>query len=202
MHLRLAELDGTILLEETFESRSYLLSGRAGIADRVHPRLRSTLEIESDGYHAVLRQGSSALRLRHRNRLKIQDDLELWLDLYPRPDAVPPVRGACPSCGGTLRSSEVFGAYRTMAREQSRCGDCGTSVLSLDAARSTVGEFTDHSASDWVTITVAHRCPKCTRSMLRSRLHTAHGSAEVERCPTCRLVVVDPEDEAALTGQG
>lgn len=202
IHLQVVDpADGAVLAEDTFESRAYVVSSNPTTADLTHPRLRATYQIESDGYHAILRHGASTMRLRQKNRVAVANGLELRIDLYPRPDAVPAVRGACPSCGGTLRSSQVGGAYRSIAREERRCHDCQTAVLSIDDAPSALGAFTDLSAGDWVMVTVARRCPTCTQSMLRSVLRTAKGSAEVERCPACRLVVVEPEDEAQLTGR-
>jgi predicted RNA-binding Zn-ribbon protein involved in translation (DUF1610 family) len=204
IHLQLVGSTGEVLRDQTFESDVYVLSaarGPRGVADLVHPGLPTTFEVENDGYHAVRRHAAGATRLRRRNRIRITPDLELRLDLYPRPDAVPPVRGACPSRGGGLQKSEVGGAYRSVAREERRCRDCGTAVLSLDGAPSTLGRFTDHSASDWLTVTVANRCPTCTQHLVRSRFQTARGAADVERCPACQLVAIEAEDEAALTGR-
>ena len=204
IHLRLFDLaSGDLITEGTFESPSLTISSDTRMADFTHPRLRHTptYEITSDGYHATIRNQSASERLRRKNTLQIDDDLVLKVDLYPRPDAVPPVRGACPSCGGPLSRSQVGGAYRSVAREEHRCGECGTAVLALRDASSALGQFVDQSASDWVTVTVAFRCPQCTQSMLRAVFRSAHGEAQVERCAGCQLVVVEPEDEARLRGE-
>lgn len=202
IHLQLLDLEGTILAEGTFESPSLTLSAHLEYADFVHERLRhhDPYFIESDGYHAAIRKGSTRHRLRRKNLIAIGDELRLRVDLYPRADAVPKVRGACPSCGGMMRTAQVGGAYRSIAREEQRCGECNTAVIALDDAPATLGRFTDQSASDWVHVTVAPRCPRCTESLMRSVFRSAHGEAEVERCPRCQLVVIEPEDEARLTG--
>ncbi len=202
IHLQLLDDHGAVLTEGTFESPSLTISGNPTFADLTHERLRgvSAYQIASDGYHAVIRNRVGTHRLRRKNLLRIADGLVLRVDLYPHPDAVPPVRGACPSCGGKLSTTEVGGAYRSVAREEQRCAECGTSVLALRDASATVGRFVDQTAGDWVMVTVAPRCPRCTQSMLRSVFRTARGEAEVERCPRCQLVVMDPEDEARLRG--
>ncbi len=169
-------------------------------SDLVVPRLLRPLEIRTDGYHATLRSGEVEHRLRRKNLIRLSDDLLLRVDLYPHPDAVPIRRDVCPSCGGVLRGAQVGGAYRTVAREERRCGECNTVVLKLDDAPTVLGHFSDQRAGDWVTVTVPQRCPRCTGTMLSTILRSAHGQTEVEHCPPCGLVVIEPEDEVRLAG--
>lgn len=198
VHLQLLDAGGTVLAEGTYESPAITISPSADLADLRHADLCYVYEIATDGYHATIRSGKYTHRLRRKNLLLLPNDLKLRVDLYPHPDAVPVTRDACPSCGGVLRSRQVAGAYRSVAREERRCDECQTVVLRLDDAPATLGLFTDHRAADWVLVTVPQRCPRCSRSMLRSVLHSAHGEAEVERCEPCGLVVIEPEDEARL----
>lgn len=192
-------MDGSdaVLTEGTFESPVITISAHQ-TADLRHEDLLGTLTVETDGYDATLRAQGQAHPLQRRNTFRLSDSLALRIDLYPRPEAVRTMRGGCPSCGARMQASLPGGAYRSIARKQRRCTACNTAVLELDDAPNVLGHFTDLNATDWVLVTVAQRCPDCTGTMLRSVLRSARGEAEVERCPQCRLVVIEPDDERRL----
>lgn len=198
LHLSVGEY---FLTEGMFETPTVTIATKN--ADFTHEMLpvSTRLTILTDGYHAVLHDGESTRRLRRTTLLEVGNQLRLRIMLFPHPDAVPAERGACPSCGGKLSARHVGGAYRSVAREQMRCADCGTTVLQLENAPAVLGRFLDRSEGDWVHVSVPNRCPRCTAHMLRSVFATEHGETQVERCGRCHLVAIEPEDEARLLGR-
>lgn len=107
-------------------------------------------------------------------------------------------RGRCPRCSGTLREQAMGGAYRSFARELRRCEGCRVEIFALADAGETLGQFADVTQNDWYWVAAPHRCPGCGELMRRSRLRTAKGEAEVERCAVCALLVLDDEDRGRL----
>lgn len=200
-HVRLI-VGSETLLDETVDGPSATLSSRSSATVR-HRKFPQELEVTTDdGYFATLRSGPTRHNLRRRNVFAIDDDTKLHLDLYPRAEASPKVRGACPCCGGGLTNRQLGGAYRSIARDERRCATCDVTVLSLRETTSLVGRFADSSAQDWVMVVTAQRCPQCLQSMTQGRLTTDDGSAEVERCVPCNLLVLEPADRLQLLGRG
>lgn len=199
IHVLLRDADQLTLKEDSFEC-DLVSIGQDPDLMFAHAGLPSLLVV-SDGYYATLRRARSAQedRLTRRNRIEI-GPLRLHIDLYPRPDAVPRTRGVCPSCGDALVERQSGGAYRSIARVERRCASCGSLVLALNEAPGVLGRFSDRSASDWVHVAVSSRCPQCLESMTRAIFATDRGEIEVERCLSCRLVVLDPGDEQRLRG--
>ncbi|MFK7989853.1 MAG: hypothetical protein AB8I08_27790 [Sandaracinaceae bacterium] len=156
----------------------------------------------TDGYHAVARVAGQVVRLKRRNRFEIGDDVLLELDLYPHASAVPSVRGACPACGDAMKTRQSGGAYRSIAREERFCEACQCVVLGVEETTGLVGRFVDSSAEDWVMVTTSLRCPDCLQPMTQGRLSTDEGSAAVERCASCNLLLIEPSDAVALRGEG
>jgi hypothetical protein len=199
IHLRLVDREQAVLAEATIESASISI-GSADVFDFHHPRIGARLDIRSDGYHAQATGRQQTIRLQRKNVLQMPSGDSLLVDLYPRPDAVPRVRGLCPSCGDVLVDRQVGGAYRAVASEERRCPSCETRVLAIRAAPNVLGRFTDRTADDWVHVTVASRCPSCLDSMSRAVFSGDRGSVTVERCTRCQLVVIGSEDHGALRG--
>jgi Zn-finger nucleic acid-binding protein len=106
--------------------------------------------------------------------------------------------GRCPKCNASLRHESAGGAYRSFARDLQHCPACGADVVKLEDADQTLGTFTDATQNDWYWVAAPHLCPSCGELMRRSRLRTARGDAEVERCLPCGLVVLDPADRTRL----
>lgn len=199
IHLQLLDGSDAVLTEGTFESPVITISAHQ-TADLRHEDLLETLTVETDGFDSTFQALGRTHPLRQRNTFRLSDSLTLRIDLYPRAEAVRTARGGCPSCGARMQASLPGGAYRSIVHKQRRCTACDTAVLELDDAPNVLGHFTDLNATDWVLITVAQRCPDCTGTMLRSVLRSARGEAEVERCPRCRLVVIEADDERRLVG--
>lgn len=107
-------------------------------------------------------------------------------------------RGLCPRCNGALREQAMGGAYRSFARELRRCERCQVEIVELADAGEKLGQFADVTQNDWYWVAAPHRCPGCGELMRRSRLRTAKGEAEVERCVTCALIVLDDVDRRRL----
>lgn len=110
--------------------------------------------------------------------------------------------GRCPKCNASLRHESAGGAYRSFARDLRHCPTCGVDVVKLEDADQTLGSFTDVTQNDWYWVAAPHLCPACGELMRRSRLRTARGDAEVERCLPCGLVVLDPTDRTRLLDGG
>ena len=159
-----------------------------------------TIAPSGDG-GCVLRYGGHERRL--ARGASVQFRLEtLALQLTLLVDEVVGGAGACPRCGMSLRTLLGGGAYRSVARDVARCGRCGVSVLDLVDAGASLGQFADRTAQEWYFVSVPHRCPKCTQLLRRSELTTKHGTASVERCEPCQVLVLDDTDQATLTGRG
>lgn len=188
--------DGATEAEETVEVSVHAMGEPEARALR-----RLGLRIATpDGYHAQARIGDRTVRLRRHNRFALDETRALHLDVYPRPDAVPSIRGACPSCGDALKSRRVGGAYRSIARDERFCASCEAVVLGLSETTDLVGRFIDRQEEQWVTVTTAFRCPACLAPMTKARLQTDDGAADVERCTPCRLLLLEPTDVAQLQG--
>lgn len=155
----------------------------------------------TDGYHADAKVADNVVRLRRRNRFELGEGVLLELDLYPHASAVPSVRGACPSCGDGMKTRQSGGAYRSIAREERFCASCGCVVLGVAETTDLVGRFVDRAAGDWVTVTTSLRCPDCVQPMTQGQLSTDDGSATVERCASCNLLMIEPGDAVALRGE-
>ncbi|MEM1417566.1 MAG: hypothetical protein AAGH15_21900 [Myxococcota bacterium] len=151
--------------------------------------------------------GGCVLRwMKHERRLARGESVAfrveaLTLTLTLLVDEVVGGAGACPRCGMSLRRLLGGGAYRSVARDVARCGRCGVSVLELEDAGASLGQFIDRTAQDWYFVSVPHRCPKCEQLLRRSELTTRHGTSQVERCEPCALLVLDDADQATLTGR-
>ncbi len=110
-------------------------------------------------------------------------------------------RGLCPRCGGALRESLGGGAYRSVARTIRSCAACGAQILELAEAATTLGSFVDATSTDFFTVVTPRRCPGCDNPLKRSRLRTAKGESEVERCIRCDLLVLERPDLDLLVGR-
>ncbi len=199
IHLSLLDAHGQTLHEASYDSNLVTVGDgkRLMFAYRELPRI----DIETDGYHASARAVSSGAppqRLLRDNIIPVGNDLRLRVQLFPRPDAVPRRRGACPACGDDLVERRSGGAYRSVATTERGCASCGAVVLTLRSARETHGRFSDRSQHDLVAVTVAGRCPRCLESMTRAIYVFENRQLEVERCRACELVVLDREDQARL----
>lgn len=128
---------------------------------------------------------------------RIRPDLAIRVIVLPVEDAA----GGCPRCSSPLVDRAVGGAYRSIARRERSCARCGTTVLELEDAERSIGAFVDLSRTDWVAVIVPIRCPRCRQTMRRSVFRTRHGEAEVERCASCHVAVLDPTDRLRLTGE-
>lgn len=201
IHLQLLDETGVCLTDTSCELSEITISAST-LSDLQHPALRSCerIRITTDGYHATFQQGERTHPLQRKNIVEIGANLKLQIDLYPRPDAVPKQKNICPSCGDKLQDEEVGGAYRSIAREQLRCDTCQTEVLTIYDAPETLGHFSDLTSDDFIQVLAGPRCPQCLQSMLRSTLRSQFGEAEVERCPRCLLVVIEPKDKKILLG--
>ena len=87
-----------------------------------------------------------------------------------------------------------------MVSRERACAVCGVTVLELAATAQSIGAFSERPETEWVTVSVPMKCPRCGRQLTRTTLRTAHGHALVERCVPCALIVLDREDRVVLGG--
>jgi hypothetical protein len=123
------------------------------------------------------------------------------LRITPFLDGLRVAEGQCPRCQQRLGDTSIGGAYRTMARRERRCQACGATVVELEAAASIVGAFSARPQEEWVTVSAPMLCWRCGDPMARVIFRTSAGTAEVERCTPCGLVVLDADDRAVLSGE-
>ena len=197
IHFSLVDHDGRSVHEASVESTVISL-GPSEPAMFHHDAL-PWMEIHQNGSHATLYVGKRPHPLKRQNVIPLPGDrYALRVDLYLRPEAVPRVRGRCPTCAEALTDHQVGGAYRSVARQERRCGHCETAVVALRDAPEVLRRFDDRSPGDWFHVTVSSRCPDCLEPMERAVFHADRAEVEVERCKRCGLVVLDAEDQARL----
>ncbi|HBQ14206.1 MAG TPA: hypothetical protein DEF51_24785 [Myxococcales bacterium] len=196
IHLQVVDADGRAIHESTIES-TLISIGPEAPAMFHHPEV-PWLEVRHDGRQAALHAGPRVIPLKRSNVIPLSDGRHsLHVELYLRPDAVPRVRGACPSCGEPLIDHQIGGAYRSVARKERRCASCETAVVGLRDAPDVFGRFSDRT-TDWLHVSVSSRCPDCLGTMSRAVFSGERHEVEVERCGPCGLVVLDAADQARL----
>lgn len=137
-------------------------------------------------------------RLVRRTRLVL--DGATVVRITPSPAGCAFARGACPCCGGALHGREgaLGGSYRDVVHAVRECAECTTWIVHVASAHPVLGRFATHAPGPLDLVTTPTCCPDCSAATLRTTISSASGSTDVEVCPRCKLMIVDPRDREIL----
>jgi hypothetical protein len=198
IHVELLGSDDIAIEGRTFDSVLITIGG-GEIDDFVVDDLPAgAVELRSEGQSVLVRAGTQRT---HAAGPTVLDLGGCRIRITPYVEGTRAGEGQCPRCGQSLGDTSIGGAYRSMARRERSCSGCGTSVVDLEAASSLVGAFSSRPHEEWVVVSAPILCSRCGDPMARVVFRTSAGTAGVEHCAPCGVVVLDAEDRAVLAGE-
>jgi hypothetical protein len=197
MRVRVEIVDekGSVVSDGIFDAPLLRIGGDESDDIRIAGLPTWAADVRVEGDRVTVTTGKTEYVVQEAMTFHVRD---VSIRVTPHPATLP---SGCPRCRAPMRDHAVGGAYRSMARREHVCTSCGVTLVELTDAAMSIGAFVDLSRNEWVAVIVPQPCLRCRQLMVRSVFRTDHGEAQVERCPPCGLVLLDPTDRARLAGR-